>query len=83
MNRFLRIAGFSIAICVLAQWLLTAVLALLPFAANMFLGSGVEVPRWFITHPRALAAFLFFMLFSPSVITGLIIATIIYFFRRH
>ena len=83
MNRFLRIAGFSIAICVLAQWLLTAVLALLPFAANMFLGLGVEVPRWFITHPRALAAFLFFMLFSPAVITGLIIATIIYFFRRH
>ena len=82
MKRFLRIAGYSIAICVLAQWLLVLVLLMMPFAANMFLGFGVEVPRWFSTHPRALAAFLFFLLFSPAVIIGLIIATIIYFFRR-
>ena len=82
MNRFLKIAGYSIAICVVAQWLLAVVLLVMPFAANIFLGFGVEIPRWFTTNPRVFAAFLFFLLFSPGVVAGLIIGAIIYFFRR-
>ena len=82
MNRFLRIAGFSIAICVLLQWLVVVLVMMMPFAANIFLGFGVEIPRWFTTNPRVFAAFLFFLLFSPGVVAGLIIGAIIYFFRR-
>ena len=82
MNRFLRIVGFSIAVCVLLQWLVVVLVMVMPFAANIFLGFGVEIPRWFTTNPRVFAAFLFFLLFSPGVVAVLIIGAIIYFFRR-
>ena len=57
----------------------------IPLVLHETTGIGVELPagtHWLMAHPRLLTIFIIFYVSLPPIIAGLIIAAIIYLFRR-
>ena len=81
MTRRLKIAiGIAVAFFCFA-----ALRLLLPIAANIFAGLGVEIPMpspTLLNHPYLLKAYLLMLLVSPIAVLGLSITLLVRFLRR-